>query len=65
MKYGLIYRLADADNNSKWYGSAAQAQAQQVADLIIERSWCDDDAQLEGMNEYIAIEYTKLINLLK
>ena len=65
MKYSLIYKLADADGTSKWYGSAAQEQAQNIADLIVERSWSNDDYQYESLTDYIASEYNKLIQLLR
>ena len=54
MKYSLIYKLADADSDSKWYNSASQYQAQNVADLIVQRSWSNDDAEYESLSDYIA-----------
>lgn len=64
MKYSLIYRLADAPAGSMWWNTAASAKAQDVADLIVQRSWCEDDAQVESLTDYIAHEYAELLRLI-
>lgn len=64
MKYGLIYRLADAPAGSLWWNTAAQVKAQDVADLIVQRSWCDDDFQAELLTDYIGSEYAELLRLI-
>ena len=65
MDYSLIYKIADADGDSRFYGSAAQEKAQEIAGLIASRSWCEDDARAESLSDWIAYEYAEFLRLMK
>lgn len=64
MKYSLIYRLADAPAGSLWWNSAASAKAEDIAALIVQRSWCEDDFAVDCLTDYIASEYAELLRLI-
>lgn len=65
MNYSLIYKIADAGTESRFWGSAAQEKAQEIASLIAGRSWCDDDARAESLSDWIAYEYAEFLGLMK
>lgn len=65
MNYSLIYKIADADCYSRFYGSAAQEKAQEIAGLIAGRSWCEDDGRAESLSDWIAYEYAEFVNLMR
>ena len=64
MDYSLIYKVAEADTDSRLWGSAAQDKAQEIAGLIAGRSWCDDDARAESLSDWIAYEYAEFLRLM-
>ena len=68
MNYDIDYRLvnsvADADENSIFYGSAVQEIAQEILSLRSERSWCNDEGQVSCLNDRISYEYRQFLNLL-
>ena len=37
-------------DNSKFYNTAIEAHALKIEQLIIERSWCDDDGKLDNFD---------------
>ena len=65
INYALLYKIADADTDSRFWGSAAQDKAQEIAGLIAGRSWCDDDARAESLSDWIAYEYAEFLRLMK
>ena len=65
MDYSLIYKIADAEGDSRFYGSAAQEKAQEIAGLIASRSWCEDEGRAEILSDWIAYEYAEFVNLMR
>ena len=64
MRLSTIYTIAEAGCDSRWYGSAAQAKAENIVSLMIERSWVDDDARCERLSDWIEQEKAELRRLL-
>ena len=65
MDYKLLNFIADADTDSKYWGSAVQEKAQEILDILTQRSWQDDDFQAERMSDWAAYEYQEFIRLMK
>ena len=61
----LLRTIADADTDSKFWGSAAQEKALDILGILVGRSWCDDDFRAENMTAWAEYEYLEFINLLK
>lgn len=47
-------------DNSKFYNTAIEAHALKIEQLIIERSWCDDDGKLDNFDYAIELEQQEL-----
>lgn len=61
----LLRFIADADTDSKYWGSAVQEKAQEILDILVQRSWQDDDFQADRMSDWAAYEYQEFIRLMK
>ena len=60
----LLRKIADADTDSKFWGSAVQEKAQEILDILVGRSWCDDDFLADRQNDWAEYEYQEFIRLL-
>jgi hypothetical protein len=60
----LLRKIADADTDSKFWGSAVQEKALEILDILCARSWCDDDFTADHHNDWAEYEYLEFITLL-
>ena len=65
MDYTLLNTIADADTDSKYWGSAVQDKAQEILSIIAGRSWCDDDVRADDLLAWAEYEYQEFIRLMK
>jgi hypothetical protein len=61
----LLRRIANADTDSKYWGSAVQEKAQEILDILCARSWQDDDFLADRQLDWAEYEYLEFVRLLK
>lgn len=62
--YDLLNKIADADTDSKFWGSAVQEKALDILGILTSRSWQDDDFQADRMLDWAEYEYLEFLRLL-
>ena len=61
----LVRKIADADTDSKFWGSAVQEKAQEILAILVGRSWQDDDFLADRQQDWAEYEYLEFLALLK
>jgi len=61
----LVKFVADADTDSKYWGTAVQEKAQEILDILASRSWQYDDFSADRMLDWAEYEYQEFIRLMK
>lgn len=61
----LLRFIAEADTDSKYWGTAVQEKAQEILDILVQCSWQDDDFHADRMIDWAAYEYQEFIRLMK
>ena len=60
----LLRSIAEADTDSRFWGSAAQDKAQEILGILCSRSWCDDDFRADDLTAWAEYEYQEFIRLM-
>lgn len=60
----LLRFIADADTDSKYWGTAVQEKALDILGILTSRSWQDDEFHADRMLDWAEYEYLEFIRLL-
>jgi hypothetical protein len=65
MDQKLLRAIADADTDSRFWGSAVQDVAQEILAILVARSWNDCDFSADQQLAYAEHRYQEFLSLLK